>query len=212
MSYILEALRKAERQRRPRAVPGLETVPPGSSARRAPMWALPLVGALLVNAVVLVALQRPDPATRSAPARAPGGSETSVPAPPPPAPAVVRKPPPPPPGAEAGASRPPRPAPPVKPPARPALAPTTPAAPPAPGPATPDAASDVPAAFRAALAQLRVQALVYSDDPQERKVFINGRGFVQGQQVDGGILVEEILEEGVLLSYEGHRHVLRHRR
>jgi hypothetical protein len=92
------------------------------------------------------------------------------------------------------------------------VAPTTPAAPAAPDPAAPDVPNELPAAFRDAVSQLRLQALVYSDDPQERRVFINGRGFSEGQRVDGGILIEEIRDEGVVLSYEGHRHVLRHRR
>jgi hypothetical protein len=96
---------------------------------------------------------------------------------------------------------------PVDPPARPALAPNAPAA----GPVAP-APSEVPATFRAAVAQLRLEALVYSDHPQERKVFINGRGYVQGQRLDSGILVEEILGEGVMLSHEGHRQILWHRR
>jgi hypothetical protein len=96
---------------------------------------------------------------------------------------------------------------PVDPPARSALAPAAPA----PGPAD-SAPSEVPAAFREAVAQLRLEALVYSDQPQERKVFINGRGYVQGQRLDGGILVEQILSEGVMLSYEGHRQILWHGR
>jgi hypothetical protein len=40
-------------------------------------------------------------------------------------------------------------------------------------------------------------------------VFINGRKYVEGQAVDGQILLESITREGALLSQEGQRVLLR---
>src|ERR671922_219012 len=68
-----------------------------------------------------------------------------------------------------------------------------PASTPAPAAAAPTE-PDIPPAFREALAKLRLEALVYSDDPPDRKVFINGRSYAQGDQLEGGIVVEEILD------------------
>ncbi len=51
---------------------------------------------------------------------------------------------------------------------------------------------------------------MYADNPKDRKVFISGRRYVEGDKLDSGIVVERIVEEGVVLSYAGQRHVLRH--
>lgn len=56
---------------------------------------------------------------------------------------------------------------------------------------------------------LHLQALVYSDVPAQRMVFINGRKYVEGQEVDAGLVLDEITEQGALLSYRGRRYLLR---
>jgi hypothetical protein len=70
----------------------------------------------------------------------------------------------------------------------------------------------MPASFRQALSRMRLEVLVYSDDPADRQVFINGRRYGQGERIDDTIVVEEIVSEGVVLSWAGHRHLLRHLR
>jgi len=40
-------------------------------------------------------------------------------------------------------------------------------------------------------------------------VFINGRKYVEGQQVDGGYLLEAISPEGAVLTRDGQRFFLR---
>ncbi len=275
MSYILEALRKVERQRRVRAIPDLATVHGPSPARR--FWRPVVLGVLLVHAGFLALLLwyrpwapsvPPPPPLARAPAAdvagpPPAASEASAPATAPPdvgpptssptvapAPPVVAPAPPPAvvpapslgaassgPGPTAGVvtSDVPAPSAPrvrVTPPASPGDAtaardtatpePTsTPerpgaAAPSSPAPPAPRAAaraalpSDLPAPFRDAVSQLRLEALVYADSPKDRKVFINSRRYVEGDKLDNGIVVERIVEEGVVLSYAGHRFVLRH--
>jgi Type II secretion system protein B len=56
---------------------------------------------------------------------------------------------------------------------------------------------------------LRLEALIYSDLPAQRMVFINGRRYAEGDVVDGRLRVEEIQEEGVELSDQGRRFTLR---
>jgi general secretion pathway protein B len=93
--------------------------------------------------------------------------------------------------------------------------PATRTAPPAAGSATRETVkaavpANLPPSFQAAVSQLRLEALVYAQSPGDRKVFINGRRYLQGDTLDDGILVEKIVEEGAVLSYRGHRYVLRH--
>jgi Type II secretion system protein B len=56
---------------------------------------------------------------------------------------------------------------------------------------------------------LRLEALIYSDLPAQRMVFINGRRYAEGDVVEGRLRVEEIHEEGVELSDQGRRFTLR---
>jgi general secretion pathway protein B len=57
--------------------------------------------------------------------------------------------------------------------------------------------------------KLALQALVYSEVPRQRMVFINGRKYVEGDTVEGDLRLETITEEGALLSYQGQRYLLR---
>jgi len=59
MSYILDALRKVERERQRIRMPLLEELLDASAMPRARLWPWLLVGALLVNAVVLAGLLVP---------------------------------------------------------------------------------------------------------------------------------------------------------
>jgi len=52
---------------------------------------------------------------------------------------------------------------------------------------------------------LRLEALIYSEVPEKRMIFVNGRKYVEGDTIEGRLRVEEIREDGVALSGEGHR-------
>jgi hypothetical protein len=56
---------------------------------------------------------------------------------------------------------------------------------------------------------LTLDVLVYSDTPAQRLVFISGKRYGEGDQVDGKYLVESITAEGAVLSREGQRLLLR---
>ncbi len=62
-----------------------------------------------------------------------------------------------------------------------------------------------------AISGMTLDVLVYSERSAERMVFINSRKYVEGQRVDGRVLVEEITRGGAILSYEGQRFLLRPR-
>jgi hypothetical protein len=52
---------------------------------------------------------------------------------------------------------------------------------------------------------LRLDVHVYSERPDERMVFINNRKYVEGQQVDDRLKLEQITAEGAILTSEGKR-------
>ena len=81
-----------------------------------------------------------------------------------------------------------------------ASAPSAPS-PPSPPPSVP--------ALGAAIPNMTLNVFVYADAEADRMVMINGRRYVKGQQVDGHYLVEDITPEGVFLSFEGQRALLR---
>jgi hypothetical protein len=89
---------------------------------------------------------------------------------------------------------------------------TTPAAPttaaPAPGiaavPPTPS-----PTTGRADTNKLKVEVIVYADQPTQRWAFINGRKYVEGDAIGDGGRVEEIQSAGVVIVEDGRRVTLR---
>jgi hypothetical protein len=74
-----------------------------------------------------------------------------------------------------------------------------------PGPAAPTA----PAGGADEISKLRLTVHVWADKPAERLVFINGRKYVQGDRIEDKVLLEEITQEGAMVSYQGRRSLLR---
>jgi len=222
VSYILDALRKVAKQR-DRQAPMLQRLLSPAPAPRSAWARSPgrLLAALLLNAILLSALLviwlRPAPvAAPPSPPAAPvadvqvgktaRGERDAVVTPA----AVVAEPkrtavepPPIKPNRLSGTAPPPRSAAPAV-PRRPAPtargvpepAKTPPAAPPGP-PAAP------------APAEVRIEALIYSDAPERRMIFVGGRKYVEGDTIDGRLRVEEIREDGVELSEQGRRFTVR---
>jgi general secretion pathway protein B len=71
------------------------------------------------------------------------------------------------------------------------------------------AAPIVPPPASAETAKLRLEVLSYSSVPAERLVFINGRRYREGDALESGAKIEEIREDGVVLSDQGRRFTLR---
>jgi general secretion pathway protein B len=246
MSYILEALKKAEQKREqegPSKVPTFLTGAMAESRHRVrwPYFLVAfLVAVLLLNAALAVwrlfpreaptappSLQRPAPIAQAAvapvpatnvakltPPRAPGREKTAVAAAPAtPKPAVPKK--------TTLADVPARPKPsPVPETAAVALVPaaptlTAPETTPSPQAraekARPAAAGrvlslgELPPAIRSALPEFKVSGHAYTPEPQTRVVRINEKILQEGQDLLPGLRVEEIVEGGIVMSYQGYR-------
>lgn len=238
MSYILDALRRAEAQRQQQAAtpPGLgspavpavqanppipgaasmasrpvpDTAPP-SPAPRGGGWMLGIAGTAVVASVVLavVGLRTPD-----APAPRPPAATPPVPA----AQPVV---PPSPPLADAA------PAPILQPVPEPAPATARPTAPPTDSPAPAPAAAaaprtpkppadavpryaDLPESVRAALPAISVQGVTWSENPAWRHLIVNGRVLQEGQPIGPDHVLEQIGRDGSVLNHRGQRYRIGH--
>jgi len=76
------------------------------------------------------------------------------------------------------------------------------------GTRSPDAPQGKPASLRDAMAKMTMSIHLYSESQAERLVFINGRKYVEGDYVEGTYLLESITPEGAVLVYEGERAIL----
>jgi hypothetical protein len=63
--------------------------------------------------------------------------------------------------------------------------------------------------LREAMQKMKITVLLYSEIPSERAVFINGRKYSEGDYVEGHYLLEKITMGGAELSYMGERALLR---
>lgn len=216
MSYILDALKRADAERERGHVPGLHAqplatpAPPAAPAR--PRWAWAAAGA--VGLVVVAALAwrlgadtaAPPPGTLAAPAPAPGvaapmavqdAPPTAVPgAPPTPVPAPAPAP---------VVNEPVTLAPVAAPPRAPTASATPAAAPPPSANAPIPLYAQLPASLRQQLPTLAVTGTVYSDDAASRFIMLNGEVAKEGSQPQPGLVVERIEPRSAVLRYKGER-------
>jgi hypothetical protein len=64
---------------------------------------------------------------------------------------------------------------------------------------------DLPSPVRESVPRLSVSMLIYSSKPGERYININGSRMHEGQEVSGGVKVEEITPDGAVFIYQGYR-------
>ncbi|VAW78513.1 hypothetical protein MNBD_GAMMA15-584 [hydrothermal vent metagenome] len=199
MSYILEALKKAEQQREIGQVPGIDSTHESASAGMSSRWVVIVVLVLLVNAGLLVVLFWPDgraevPRSIADSQALPPAADSTPPISVQPAPVISPAP--------------------VLLPATVATAPVQ--AIPEPIPATPPAPRDyvrdlpvwpqVPAhIFQKLQSGLRLDVHVYSDRPQDRFVLINLQKYREGERLQEGPVLDEITAEGIVLSLQGQQ-------
>jgi len=225
MSYILEALKKAEQQRDIGRVPGIESDHGSRNSGHATRWIWLILIVLCINAVLLALALWPD---KPAPQRVNTGltsegrsvakkeeavqsgrlkeehaaiAAESVPVAPPPVAQPLRRLP-------------------VA-PAKPALRslPSAPVAvlPPASGSSAMsgkviDQPENLPVwpqvpehLFRQVGSSLHLDVHVYSETPQERFVLINMKKYGEGDRLQDGVMVDEITIDGVIMSFRGER-------
>lgn len=207
MSYILDALRRADAERERGSVPGLHTqampeVGDDDEAlvrRRglAPwQWiAIGLAGGLAVAVAWTWRGDEPPPASPQLP---PPPPQAALPAPPPPQPMVPAEPLPAAAPAAPVAIAPMRAAPPPAPPA------------PAPAPAPPpprrvNSLAELPPDARAGLPPLAFGGSIYSNTPANRLLIVNGQLMHEGDTLGPGVKLEQIKPKAAVLDIRGQR-------
>jgi general secretion pathway protein B len=212
MSYILDALKKSERQRRLGHDPFFKQVMPGVSTGRRQVFVALGAALLLVAASAAVWIFWQEP---------PMAIEAPVEAPAPPPPAVVETP------RQENATAASAVTEPVEPsstapsadlvkPAqanaglesslpKPAVSARARAVPAAAAGGDAPWLSSLPEAFRNSLPPLAVNIHVYAVDEAQRILYINNHPYHRGEQVQDGIVVEDVVEDGVVLKYHGQR-------
>lgn len=209
MSYILDALRKSDAQRRLGAPPALVTPQPATVAPARPRTlSYGLLAAALIAAGIVIGAWRPWQAdeppvvaanTAAVKPAAPVPSTPLAPPAPPiaPAPAAAVKP-----QAPAPISKPapireqPRKAVVASP--KKAAVPTSPAE-------KVVAFSDLPISVQQEMPLLSITAHAYSPVVRDRLIGINDRVLREGEQVTPNLLLEQITPDGMIMSYKGYR-------
>jgi general secretion pathway protein B len=213
MSYILDALKRADAQRERGQVPGLNAQPvsvapaPGAPSRVG--WWVGLVCGL--TAVAAGGLYWHSDSTQAAPApvvaAAPAAAISPAPAPlpaavPAPLPSVKSVPPTPPPTAQPPVTQP------APPPTAPVFKPVPPqrreAASAAAASAVP-ALSELPEDIRRTVPKLVVSGSVYSSNPAQRMLIVNGQVLNEGSTLAPDLVLERIGAKSAVLSLRGTR-------
>lgn len=231
MSYILDALRKSEQERRQAEPVVLPATAPADALLRRRFAPTAGVVVLAAGAIGLGAYAMfiagpqvrpmPAPAPIAAPAQGsagvpqtgprPGDEASRTPVETPPAPELKPNP--------FAARRqpvvrdlarearvePPKPRVPAPSRPLPAPAPAANIAPAAPPPAPVKFLRAMPPEFRRALPELVVNIHIYAPLAAERILYINNRQYHAGARVNDDIVVEEIVEDGAVLNYRGQR-------
>jgi len=64
---------------------------------------------------------------------------------------------------------------------------------------------ELPAETRAGMPTLKIGVHLFSDTPASRRASLNGRLLREGQTVDKDLILEEITNQGVVLSFRGRK-------
>ncbi len=227
MSYILDALRKSDQQRRQGAAPNLTSAPiqAAEAARPNMLWFALLAIALLIAGIVIgwwrpwqSSLQPPAPPalveqapdirareTRSVPVEP---RRQVLPPVPLPAPALLVTAPVQAPPASAAVAKPVQIAAATPVPSAPLVAKPSPAsAEPAQAMAKPKVLTraDLPPAIQQEIPKIVVALHAYSSKPGSRLVSVNDQLLHEGEALIPGLILEEITPDGMVFSYKGYR-------
>jgi hypothetical protein len=75
--------------------------------------------------------------------------------------------------------------------------------------AAPEISEPAPTSLREATSKMKVTMLMYSDNPSERIVFINSHKYKEGEDVEGRYRLDKIALDGVELSFKEERIFIR---
>jgi general secretion pathway protein B len=201
MSYILDALKRAERDRHRAHVPTLATVHSAVHRTRSRWLWVGGGGILLVNAIVVMLLLRAGPVAGPAsttslalPAVAPPTADVQKSAQPTATESRIATEPRASRSTEASAA------------ARFTRQQSGQSTAPQPTPTPSDATA--PRSASSTFAALKLEMVVNADDPAKRAVYIGGRRYVTGQSLEQGAMIESIEPEAVVLRWAGQRYLL----
>jgi hypothetical protein len=183
----------------PAAVPPASTVAPAPPiARPAPPAPPPVAPAVRSTRSAAAPSTAPaPPSERPVPPSPPVAERPTAPV----TPSVPRIDPPPPASTPSAVARP------VSPPTAAPAAPVSPSGSVAvPAAKTPTVEGTAPPAVETP--KLQIQAVVYSDVPAQRMVFIDGRRYAEGDKIDAETVVERITPEGAVVTRRGQRFAL----
>ena len=221
MSYILDALKKADQERSLGEVPDLEAAHWGERHRkRSYRWVWIVAALLLVNGVLMYLLLGRDDSMAPDTGVLQESMEVLPVTPVPRVEKTVE-----PPSRSVVRPREPVYVPPVaparRPPARVQQMPSMPSTaedesttvftPPAPAASRPAVTSgvpewnDLPLEFRSGLSMPRIDVHVYSDDPGRRFILVDLKKYREGETLDSGAVLEEILPDSIQLYFQGTR-------
>ena len=214
MSYILEALKKAQAERAHGAVPGVNAQPVPTIAARSPVpvWAWMIALAVLASSAVLywqAPWNRPDRGAPAVVSRAPeaivapvpkAGAQADIPSKPALAPAPV-------PTAEATPAKALRKLG-ERAPGEPAVPAAVPVPAPAPAPAPERIAllQELPAQIQREIPTLAINGYIYASNPADRSVLINNRLRREGDSLGEGFVLEKLLPREMVLNFRGYRY------
>ncbi|SFD47785.1 general secretion pathway protein GspB [Massilia yuzhufengensis] len=218
MSYILEALKKAQAERQLGSAPTIHAPAPSYAAPAAGANRKALIvglgaGALVVALGALFLLRQPAPApalqVASVAAPVPAPVPVAVPAAPPPTPVTAA---PPEPAAPAkpkeAAARPAVPAPMAEPAPRIEPAEAAPEAP-RPAPVLDDnvgALQSLPEAIQRDVPKVTVGGYIYSPNPSERLLLVDKTLRREGEEVAPGLVLERLLPKAAIMNFRGYRY------
>jgi general secretion pathway protein B len=215
MSYILEALKKAQAERSHGAIPSVHAQPVVTPPRQAMpgrwLWLAGIAALLAAGAVLLWSVpgKQPVALTAQAPAVPPVAATPAASATPPaPAPAPVATTPSPAPDVArtSPVARPKAPSGPVR-----KLGEPVPAAAPAPVPAAaaPERIAllqELPPQIQREIPPIAINGYIYASNPAERSVLINNHLRREGDQLADGLTLEKLLPREMVLNYRGYRY------
>lgn len=215
MSYILEALKKAQAERELGSAPTIHAVPVHSAPVRSAASRKPLLvglgaGALIAGVAAFAMLRQSVPPPQAVVvATAPAPQPRVIATPPAPPPVVEARPAPKPPVAVTKPVEPkPQPAPErAPPPAKPEPAPVAAVAPqPVEDSAPP--LSQLPEAIQREVPQIAVGGYIYSANPADRLLLIDKVLRREGEEVAPGLVLERLLPKAAVMNYRGYRYRL----
>jgi general secretion pathway protein B len=64
---------------------------------------------------------------------------------------------------------------------------------------------ELPQEFRNRLDLPRLDLHAYSEEPQNRFILVNLKKYREGERLESGLVLEEILPDGMVMSYQGER-------